>query len=83
MQLAYSPSSPPEDERPVVAATADAAVVVVPRLGTVGEALPELQAVIASADMTAPAASHHRVCAWCMRRRYDWPDNTGITPWDV
>jgi hypothetical protein len=82
MQLAYSPSSPPEDEPPVAAA-ADTAVVEVPRLGTVGEAFPELQAVTASADMTAPEASRHRVCAWCMRRRYDWPDNTGITLWDV
>ncbi len=91
MQLAYSPSSPPGDEPPVVAATADAAVVVVPRRGTVGEVFPELQAVTASADMSSgPAASRHhrrldsrwsRVRAWCMRRPYDWPDNTAITPW--
>jgi len=85
MQLAYSSSSPPGG-----AAAAGAAVVVVPRLGTVGSAFPELQAVIANADMTsASAASRHhrlldsrwsRVCGWCMRRRYDGPDYIGITP---
>jgi hypothetical protein len=74
MHLAYSTSSPPEDEPPAVAAVAGVAVVVVLRLATPAVGEPPQAAVARARPMTPGATSSNRRTR--IPRVYTW----GILP---